>query len=408
LAEKKGGCFSTGCGILVAAFVLFLAIGFISGLFSDGSDTDTAPQTPATTTPAETAPSTPPPAETRTPTTPTEVVTSPPAPAETPVQEPGLQTTGENATVLLETIKKEPPSKEALTRSYSWAYGEWKYSWDLKIPESLYEYYKGLPRPPTKNYSVYVTHPLDDTYLDLLIEKMKAVSSKDGLDERQTVEMVTAFVQSLPYTEDSVTTPYDEYPRYPVETLVDNGGDCEDTSILLASLLKSMGYGVVLLRLPHHVAVGVKGGENVQGTYFPYGSAKYYYIETTGSEWGIGQLPEEYESASASVYPMIPVPIITHEWTIESEGTYGVLEVKVTNLGTATASDMYVYAGFDAGNGKGWSLKESDTFNLEPGHEVTATMYLIPPPPGQHVRLMVWIMMGGSRVDESYSVWIDT
>ncbi len=408
MAEKKGGCVSTGCGIIVAMFILFLAIGFISDLLFDGSATDTAPQTNTPTTPTETVTSPPPPDETRTTTIPSETVTSTPPPTEIPAEEPEPQATGENATVLLETIEKEPPSTELLTRSYSWEYGEGKYSWDLKIPESLYEYYKGLPRPPTRNYSVYVTHPMDDTYLDLLIGTMKAASSRDGLDERQTVEMVTAFVQGLPYTEDSVTTSYDEYPRYPIETLVDNGGDCEDTSILLTSLLRGMGYGVVMIEFPNHCAVGVKGGENVYGTYWEFGGDKYYYIETTGTGWGIGQLPEVYKGTSAHLYPMIPIPIITHEWELVDKTYYIELRVKVTNLGTSAASDVYVYAGFDAGDGTGWSLKQSDTFNVMPGQEVTVTLGLLPPPQGVRTRLLVRIVMGGYKVDESYSVWIDT
>ncbi|MFH0769103.1 MAG: hypothetical protein V1932_06020, partial [Chloroflexota bacterium] len=183
---------------------------------------------------------------------------------------------------------------------------------------------------------------------------------------------------------------------------------CEDTSILLASLLDKMGYGVVLLDLPQHVAVGIKGGENVYGTYWNYGGDRYYYIETTGSGWGIGQLPEEYEGASANVYPMVPVPIITHEWTLEGKDFYAELTVKVNNLGTGTASNVYMFACFDAGDGTGWSSKQSDTFNLEPGHQVTATLGLLPPPPGVHTRLMVRIVMGGYKVDESYSVWVDT
>jgi len=314
----------------------------------------------------------------------------------------------EEVDVLSKTIEEQAKSDAILTREYAWEYGEWEYTWSLEIPEVAYDYFKRLPRPPTMDYSVYVTHPLDDPYISALTEKLTATAERDGFNEFQTVEMVISFVQSLPYTFDSTSTPYDDYPRYPLETLVDNGGDCEDTSILLASLLEKMGYGVVILDLPNHVAVGIKGGENVYGTYWQYGGNKYYYIETTGSGWPIGQLPEEYEGVTARIYPLVPVPIIQHEWDLEAAGTYIELKVKVTNLGTAAASGVYVYTGFDSGDGTGWSLKQSDTFDLEVGHEVTATMYLFPPPPGQHVRLMVWIVMGGYKVDESYSIWVDT
>ena len=74
----------------------------------------------------------------------------------------------------------------------------------------------------------------------------------------------------MPYTVDDETTPWNEYPRYPVETLFDRGGDCEDTSILTATILYEMGYDVALLILEddNHCAIGISGGEGVFGTYY--------------------------------------------------------------------------------------------------------------------------------------------
>ncbi len=378
---------SSGCGtLIVAAIIVFFVYQFISGLGSEDNDEpDTMTTTPPTTVVAEPEPVKPP-------------------PEESPIE----PSTTDNVSIeLTETIQEAPQSSELIERHFTWEYlGEW--NWDLLIPKALYDYYHEMPRPPTIDYSVYVTHPLDDIYIERLVEIINEVAAREEYEKYQTVEFATAFVQSLPYTADSVTTPHDNYPRYPVETLVDNGGDCEDTSILLASLLNSMGYGVVLIELPEHYAVGVKGGENIYGTHYEYEGDNYYYIETTGAGWRIGQLPDAYEDASARIHPMVPVPIITHEWTLEGKGFYAELKVKVNNLGTGTASNVYVFACFDTGDGTGWSSKQSDTFNLEPGHQVTATLGLLPPPPGVHTRLMVRIVMGGYTVDESYSVWVDT
>ncbi len=83
---------------------------------------------------------------------------------------------------LPETINEESLSTELLTRDYSWTYkGEW--NWQVKIPLSLYEYYQKIPRPPTNDYSVYVTHPLDDPYIDLLVEKIKKAAQQKGYTE---------------------------------------------------------------------------------------------------------------------------------------------------------------------------------------------------------------------------------
>jgi len=254
---------------------------------------------------------------------------------------------------------------------------------------------------------VYVTHPYDDPYIDMLVEKLEDAAKKSEFSAYETVEFAAAFVQSLPYSFDSETTPFDEYPRYPIETLVDNGGDCEDTSILLASIIDAMGYGVVLIRFPEHIAIGIKGGENVAGTYWEYGTSKYYYLETTGEGWRIGQLPEEYEGVSAYVYPLVPIPILTHEWTTSPEGYFALLEVKVSNVGTATANDVYVYAGFDAGNDQLWNPEQSTPTDLEADYILTVQLY-IRVPLDEHTRLVVQIVMDGYAVNESYSKWVDT
>ena len=275
------------------------------------------------------------------------------------------------------------------------------------MPQSLYEYYQEIPRPPTQNYSVYVTHPLDDIYIEHLVEKIQKAAQEAEFTEYEVVEFAASFVQSLPYTADSITTPYDEYPRYPIETIVDKGGDCEDTSILLASIIDKMGYGVVLIEFPEHCAVGVKGGENVYGTYWEYEGSKYYYIETTGEGWGIGQLPEEYENTSAIIYPMIPTPVLTHDGSVKGIGDIVQVEVKVYNLGTAPANNVSVLAGFDAGNGMLWNGKESQPFTLGVNQKVTIKLSLIIPV-DKHTRLVIQIGIDNVLVDESHTEWFNT
>lgn len=278
----------------------------------------------------------------------------------------------------------------------------------MQIPKSLYDYYVGLPRPPTPNYSVYVTHPWDDTVVEHLISTIEEVGQEEGFSDFETAEFAATFVQSLPYTADSVTTPYDEYPRYPVETLVDYGGDCEDTAILLASLIRSMGYGTILIVFPgNHCAVGVLGGGSIYGTYFECDGRNYFYIETTDAGWGIGDIPEEYEGVIAKLYKMTPTPILTHTWTAKCEGTIVHLEVMVENLGSATAQDVYVLAGFDAGADMLWNSKKSQPFNVLVDQSMTVTLAL-QLPLNKHTRLVIQIADNGYAVDQSYSAWFDT
>jgi predicted nucleic acid-binding Zn ribbon protein len=305
-------------------------------------------------------------------------------------------------------------STELISRTYQWTYGGKQWTWELQLPQALYDYYRGLPRYPTakSDYSVYVSHPLDNQYINMLVSKIRQVAQQEGFSQYQTVSFTAAFVQSLPYTSDLVTTGYDEYPRYPIETLVDNGGDCEDTAILMASLLSAMDYGVVLLvflgpGVPAHCAVGVLGGEGIYGTYWEHNGGKYYYLETTNTGWEIGQVPQEYRNAQAYVYDILPVPILTHSWTSKSSGTSINLEVTVSNLGSAVAQGVYVYAGFDAGNNQCWNAQKSPSFQIGVDEKVTASISLRVPS-GKHTRLIVQVVYGGYAVDQSYSEWFDT
>ncbi|MCK9592588.1 MAG: hypothetical protein M0Q91_11330 [Methanoregula sp.] len=196
-------------------------------------------------------------------------------------------------------------SGETITRSYRWNYQRTAFSWKLTIPKSLYDYYKAQPHDRAKSttYKEYAISSRDKPYLDSIIKKLKETGKSKGYSESDNVMNVIAFVQSLPYFKDSTSTTYDEYPRYPVETLVDNGGDCEDTAILTAALLREMGYGVVLINPPKHMAVGVKC-DSCTGTYYTYQGEKYYYLETTGTNFQIGQIPKEYANTKVGFIPL--------------------------------------------------------------------------------------------------------
>jgi hypothetical protein len=137
-----------------------------------------------------------------------------------------------------------------------------------------------------------------------MANKLHEAATQKGYEAFDEVSFILAFVQSLPYTSDSVTTRYDEYPRFPIETLVDDGGDCEDTAILFATLVIILNYDTIFILSPNHLAVGVWGND-LEGYYFTYNSRNYYYCETTGENWNIGDVPDAYKGISATLYSII-------------------------------------------------------------------------------------------------------
>ena len=194
---------------------------------------------------------------------------------------------------------------------------------------------------------------------------------------------------------------------------MDDGGDCEDTAILMASLLKAIGCGVVLILFPEtagvpgHVAVGVLGEEGMYGTYFEYNGGRYFYLETTNTGWAIGQIPDQYKAAKANIYDMTPVPILTHNWTATGKGSVVELQVTVSNLGSVAALGIYIFAGFDAGNNQVWNPEQSSPFQLGVDEKVTVSISL-KVPYAKHTRLVIQVVYGGYAVDRSYSEWFDT
>jgi len=194
-----------------------------------------------------------------------------------------------------------------IEKSFSWNYEGKQWNWNLSIPQGLYDAYKSVPvntrtRHGPSGYGFLTT--TEDYYVKILAQKLNETTNTLGYGSYDQVSFVLAFVQSLPYTSDNVTEGYNEYPRFPIETLVDGGGDCEDTSILFATITLILGYGTVYINPTDHYAVGILGN-NLRGTYweYPQGSTRtYYYCETTGDGFKIGQLPEEFQGKDAYIY----------------------------------------------------------------------------------------------------------
>jgi hypothetical protein len=219
----------------------------------------------------------------------------------------------------------------------------------LRIPVSFYDYFREIPRLDTRDYSAYITHPVDDRCINKLVVEINRIAEKYRFDDRDKVQFVSAFVQSLPYTVDSETTRYENYPRYPIETLVDIGGDCEDTSILLGSMLDKMGYDIVLVHFPRtknkiqHYGIGVALA-GAYGTHWKINGEKYYYLETNRAGWQIGAISGSWSNVSPAIYELQPAPFLVSSWTTVEGSGISQVEVNIENIGSAKANNVYIEA----------------------------------------------------------------
>ena len=223
----------------------------------------------------------------------------------------------------------------------------------VPYPDFLYTYYSNLDRIVVEDYSVFILERYDDIYLDLILDKIIESYSNGEFylkSDAEKIEYVNGFVQALDYKPDSDFNDTYEYPRYPIETLFNGngGGDCEDKSILSASLLEKLGYEVALLRLPKHMAVGVKLDKDAVSRYNFY-TDSYYFLETTSEGKPLGFIPKEYESPSELyVYPIKQTEFVTHNWkngvvTIYSKtesGDFVKVIAFIENFGNKTAENI--------------------------------------------------------------------
>jgi hypothetical protein len=183
--------------------------------------------------------------------------------------------------------------------TYSWTFDGQLWSLPLSISGESYDNYRELPR--TTDWPVYVTDN-DSLILDIA-SSLDSMAASRGYDSYDTARFVLTFVQSLPYTVDLDTTGHEEYPRYPVETLADNGGDCEDTAILYAAIMQAspLSYDAILIELPGHMATGI-WGETWMGWYYNFQGRVYIYCETTELGWDFGDIPSEFIGVGATLY----------------------------------------------------------------------------------------------------------
>ncbi|MCJ7571770.1 MAG: hypothetical protein MUO82_07825 [Candidatus Thermoplasmatota archaeon] len=305
---------------------------------------------------------------------------------------------------------------EAIVREFTWKYGGIDWDWEAEISQQLYQTLHDKPRPRTGEhamYSVYVTQSLDDVFFQKLASALSAEGVKLGFTNNQMVELAVLFVQTIPYSYDIDSTGCKEYPRYPIETLVDDTGDCEDHAILLTQLLSSMNYDAILLFYSGesgeraHMAIGVADSGNTYGTSYNHNGKKYFYVETTSTGWEIGDIPEEFK-VPAYTWDLVPVPLLGCEryYSPAFTGTMP-LELTIYNDGTAPALGVTAYACLDAGNNMNWAQAQT-TLDIPPEETRTVTLMLTLPNQRVYTRVVYRISYGGFKVDEGSSDWFDT
>ncbi len=169
--------------------------------------------------------------------------------------------------------------------------GSTQYKLNVVVPESLYEYYNGKDHKQVSvgNFAKFVT----PYALKPVADKLWEIYS----DHEDFANGVLMIVHQIPYR---VTLP----AKYPIETMVENCGDCDLFSYIAASIMKAGGLDVVLLYYEDqtHMNIGVHLPHvpryaRTQVFFVTYNGTRYYVAECTGDNWKegwrVGECPQD-------------------------------------------------------------------------------------------------------------------
>ena len=203
--------------------------------------------------------------------------------------------------------------------------GSTYYRLNVTVQQSLYEYYteKSHSLNSHSDFAKFVTPYALKPIADCLLEIYT--------DDEDFINGVLMIVHQIPYNE----TP----AKYPVETIVENKGDCDLFSYVAASIVKAHGLDVVLLYYESqaHMNIGVSLSHvphdaREQVYYVTYNNIRYYVAEATGGDlqngWRVGECPDKLKNA--------PAQVITLENCEQS--TYGQVSASYKTLASSTIS----------------------------------------------------------------------
>jgi predicted transglutaminase-like cysteine proteinase len=218
----------------------------------------------------------------------------------------------------------------AFARVYAWLFNEephrkngreYSFKTHLVVPREVYTGFKNRPHAveTPSSFVEFATAELDDEVVTAVATRLRGIVSEHGYDRLSEIHLAMAFTLSLRYASDEDEFG-GEYPRFPVETLVDKRGDCEDHAILCGAILYRLGHRVALVLMDTgpkvgHAALAVEAPVPVEGVSFHSSETgtEMFYCEvtpgdvttetTTDVQWWLGMAPPK-EASGFRVFPI--------------------------------------------------------------------------------------------------------
>lgn len=172
-------------------------------------------------------------------------------------------------------FEEDSEDDEYYYRAFSWLFNEepfrksgrtHRFGFKMRIPKRIYDDYKSRPHGVScaADYVRFANEELDDEVVNPLASHLRELVTQFGFDALTEIHLAMAFTLCIAYAYDSEYYG-GEYPKYPVETLADKMGDCEDHAILCGVLLYRLGHYVALALTNDHAFLGVRAPFDLPG-----------------------------------------------------------------------------------------------------------------------------------------------
>ena len=182
---------------------------------------------------------------------------------------------------------------------FSWEYQSRQYSINLSLDYDTYHQYKSKDHTCCFEEEDYLKYSTPDVaYITTAAQSLEDLAIANGFTSQiEKAEFILAFVGAIPYELD----PDDgwDHPKYPIETLWEYSGDCEDSSALYASLMESLGYRTVLVLLEAKFYPSDEwGGHAMIGIYIPSFSGEYFTLDSDSRQYYFAETTEWLDGES--------------------------------------------------------------------------------------------------------------
>ncbi len=155
---------------------------------------------------------------------------------------------------------------------------------------------------PWMSWEHYIRAPLSDNFRNEVLPPMREMVS--GLSTFDGVRKLLSFVQfGFEYMTDNDQYGHEKV-NFPEENFYYPANDCEDRSILFATLVREIyGLDVVLLHYPNHLSTAVDFGDpTIKGDAISLDGRHYVMCDPTYIGARIGMTMDQYRGVMPEVY----------------------------------------------------------------------------------------------------------